>query len=85
MGDQGPEDQLAVTVSVDDAHLEGIGRVADDLRSRGMRVEHVLATLGTVTGTIASQALEGLRAVPGVSDVELAREIQLAPPDADIQ
>ena len=75
----------AVIVTVDDAHLAGVGAVADTLRERGLQVEQVLDGLGLITGQLpAGQPLTALR-VAGVAAVEEARSVRLPPPDAPVQ
>jgi hypothetical protein len=79
------EPQVALTVSVDDEHLDRLENVADRLREAGMQVDRALPTIGTITGAVAASKLPALRAVEGVADVEESREYQLPPPDSPIQ
>ncbi len=75
----------AVIVTVDDAHLAGVGAVADTLRERGLQVEQVLDEVGVIAGRLpAGMPLTTLR-VDGVAAVEEARRVQLPPPDAPVQ
>ena len=75
----------AVIVTVDDAHLAGLGAVADTLRERGLQVEQVLGGLGLITGELpAGRPLAALRVV-GVAAVEEARSVRLPPPDAPVE
>jgi hypothetical protein len=79
------EQQVALTVSVDDEHLDRLENVADRLREAGMRVERALPTIGTITGAVPASKLQAVRAIEGVADVEESREYQLPPPDSPIQ
>jgi hypothetical protein len=72
-----------VTVLVDDDHLAVIDEVAAALQRAGLRLGEVLPALGAITGSVDDPA--ALAAVEGVAAVELAQEIQLPPPDEDVQ
>ena len=76
---------LHVCVVVDEAHLPVIEDVARDLRSRGMRVEQVLGSLGMVTGSVGEARVPALESVDGDHPVDEQRRYRLPPPDADIQ
>jgi hypothetical protein len=76
---------VPVIVSVADDRLADMSTVADALRDAGMRVGEVLSAAGVVTGTVDSERLPSLSAVPGVADVESERTIQLPPPDSPVQ
>lgn len=78
-------DDIAITVSVDDAHLSTLGEVVEALRGCGMVVDEVLGDLGVVTGVVPSDRRSGLTAVPGVADVSEQQRIQLPPPDSAVQ
>jgi hypothetical protein len=81
----GAEQQVALTVSVDDQHLARIDSVAAALREAGMSVERSMATIGTITGSVPASRLSAVRATQGVADVEAQREFQLPPPESPIQ
>lgn len=55
--------------------------VAAGLRAAGMPVDEVLEPIGTVTGSVGSATVSALQAVPGVLDVEMARDYRLPPDD----
>jgi hypothetical protein len=74
-----------VNVSVDDAHMGEIEDLVDTLKTEGMRIDHVLRAIGTVSGRLPLAKLDQVRFIEGVSHVERAREIQLAPPEDDVQ
>lgn len=78
-------EQVNVTVTVDDEHVQVIGDVAATLRERGMDIAQVLDTIGTVTGSVAPERRESLRSVTGVVHVSEDVRHQLPPPDAPVQ
>jgi hypothetical protein len=74
-----------ITVTLDDVHRERIEEVADQLRAAGMRDQHLLRTLGIITGTMPESRRDAIANVPGVAQVEDQEVFQLPPPDAEIQ
>jgi len=68
--------KLPVVVTVDDAHLPGIRKVAAALRRAGLSVRQVLPVAGIITGSAADRRLPALRAVPGVAAVEPDQEMK---------
>ncbi len=81
----GDDDVVKIVVSVDDEHLGSIAMVAEWLRRAGMRIDGTMDDIGVFTGSIDNARFGALTAVEGVSYVERSRQIQIAPPDADIQ
>ena len=76
--------RIPVTVSVDDEHLDKLDDVVRQLREQGMTVDHVLVSLGIVTGSI--EDVDGaLRDLEGVLKVDLEGRRGLPPPDQEIQ
>nr|WP_042183427.1 hypothetical protein [Kibdelosporangium sp. MJ126-NF4]CEL15511.1 hypothetical protein [Kibdelosporangium sp. MJ126-NF4]CTQ92087.1 hypothetical protein [Kibdelosporangium sp. MJ126-NF4] len=63
-----------IMVSIAEENLTNIPRLVEDLRRAGMAVDDVLEALGTVTGSITTDAVENLMAVPGVQAVEWQRD-----------
>ncbi|MDP9178290.1 MAG: hypothetical protein M3O61_11475 [Gemmatimonadota bacterium] len=49
-----------------------------------MKVESVLDSIGVVTGEIPESKIASLQKTPGLT-VEREQQVQLPPPDADIQ
>lgn len=83
---QGTEmSQVQVSVSVDDAHLDQIQQVSQQLQSSGMNVEQTLSSIGVINGSIQSDKLNSLYQIEGVENVEPQQSYQLAPPDSDLQ
>ena len=75
--------RIPVTVSVDDEHLDNLDDVVRQLREQGMTVDHVLVSLGIVTGSI--EDVDALRDVEGVLRVDLEERKGVPPPDQEIQ
>jgi hypothetical protein len=69
-------------VSVDDNSLSDLPRLVTDLRQAGLKVDEVLEALGTVTGSISTEAADSLMTVPGVAHIEWQRDVTL-PSDED--
>jgi hypothetical protein len=44
----------SITITVRDDHLSRIDELADQLCAAGMRVRHVLSTVGIITGEVTS-------------------------------
>lgn len=78
-------EKVQVTVSVDDAHLEQVEQVAEQLKTAGLDVEQTLFTIGVISGSVAPEQLDQLSQVAGVAAVEPDRSYQLPPPGTDIQ
>jgi hypothetical protein len=72
-----------VTVLVADDHLAAIDEVAAALQRAGLRLGDVLPAVGAITGSVDDPA--ALAQVEGVAAVEQAQEIQLPPPDEEVQ
>ena len=53
---QGVENVMpdSITITVRDDHLSRIDELADQLCAAGMRVRHVLSTVGIITGEVTS-------------------------------
>lgn len=75
-------DVVEVVVSVE---VEGFSEIVRRLRDAGLDVGEEMPALGTVIGYATGGAISDLRRVPGVSALEVARHVQLPPPDSDIQ
>ncbi|MGH3758895.1 hypothetical protein [Actinophytocola sp.] len=76
---------VPVIVSVADDQLADLPAVVDALRDAGLRLGEVLIAAGVVTGTVDSDRISSLSAVPGVVDVERERTVGLPPPDSPVQ
>lgn len=77
-------DQIEITVLAAEAG-PGVHALARRVASLGVSVSDVQEAIGVVSGFADADQLERVRALPGVDAVEAAREIQLPPPESDIQ
>jgi hypothetical protein len=75
--------EAVVTLADDDIHR--IGSVAKALTKKGFTVSHLMESSGIIAGSAKRQSLEGLRKTKGVAALEIAGEVSIAPPDADVQ
>ncbi|MEA5464709.1 hypothetical protein [Leptothoe sp. PORK10 BA2] len=69
-------DKIKVTISLDDAHLDQIDQVSEQLKAAGLEVEQTLSTLGIVTGLVESEKMSSLSEVTGVESVEVDQTIR---------
>ena len=77
--------EVNVSVSVDEAHLDRISEVVQNLQSAGLNVKQSMEKLGIITGSCDRAKLQEISKVEGVSQVEPERKYQLAPPDSSVQ
>lgn len=75
-------DKVQLLVSVDRKSHDA---VLDNLRSAGLNVTRAMPGLGVVSGSADEQAVEAIRQVGGVLNVERATGFQIAPPDSPVQ
>ena len=75
----------SVIITVTDAALGDIQSVADQLTAKGMKVDRVLPVTGVITGSVPAGKKAALSAVRGVNSVEDEVQVQLPPPDSEIQ
>ena len=69
----------SVGVTVDDAHVSDLRKVAQQLRSKGMKVDEVLEATGLITGS-CSKSVSALKKVRGVAAVEEQTQFHLPEP-----
>jgi uncharacterized cupin superfamily protein len=81
MGDDSPAVEVMVTMD-DDHDIDALSRRLSD---KGLENAVGLAAIGVISGTVAPGRIAQLRAEPGVKAVEVAGQMGIAPPDADIQ
>jgi len=68
------KESVKVTVVVDDAHKDSLGKVTQALQKKGFVLERSLGEIGVLSGTVAKAAVSGLSTVKGVSTVEQDRD-----------
>lgn len=74
-----------VNVSIDDEHLASLDVVVEALQAQGLQVEHVLAAMGIVTGSVPDEHRPLLETVPGVLSVDGVLGFSLPSPDSPVQ
>jgi hypothetical protein len=77
--------RVKLSISVGDQHLSQFAKVLKDAEKAGMKVEKKHKDLGVATGSIDADKIDSLRKVEGVDHVEEERQIQISPPESDIQ
>ncbi len=77
--------KVKITVSIDEAHINQIQEVTDQLGATGMDIKQTMPTIGVVIGSVQSEKIPSLYKVEGVQNVEPERTYQLAPPNSDVQ
>jgi hypothetical protein len=85
MGDVAqPKVEVIVTIGQD--RMDNLKQITSELQSRGLQITNEpLESLGMISGMADSKSIEQLRKVNGVIAVETAGEVQIAPPDSDVQ
>lgn len=78
-------DTVQVNVTIDNAHLEQIDAVTEQLKAAGLDVTQTLSTLGIVSGSIDADKVDSLSEVNGVESVDVDKTITLPPPGSNIQ
>jgi hypothetical protein len=76
---------VRVSITVDDAHLDQLLDIAQQLQSAGLQIDQTLPRLGIIYGSIDAERIDQLHSMAGVDHVEPERTIQLPPPHSDIQ
>ncbi len=77
--------KVRVSLSVSDAGLKQLGKVAVAARKAGMKVEQQLDDIGVLTGSIDAKKVELLHRIAGVSSVEEERQVGIPRPDRPVQ
>lgn len=77
--------KVKLSVSVDDQHLKRFAQVVKGVKQAGMEVEQQLKDVGVITGSVDAAQVKSVRQVQGVAHVEESRDIQIAPPESDVQ
>lgn len=70
---------LVITTSSERAMHE----IASDLTKAGFKVEHLLDSIGSITGHLNTSSMQKIRAVKGVVDVAPSTAVDIGPPGAD--
>lgn len=76
---------IDVVVTVSDQHVHKLDELARHLQAQGLQIDRTLRELGMITGTVASDKLQGLARIEGVNAVEPAGQAGVPPPQDDLQ
>jgi hypothetical protein len=76
---------MNVNIVVADEYMGRFSQVLQRSKKVGLHVKDQMKEMGLIIGSIDSSKLDELKRVKGISAVEKDREINLAPPDSDIQ
>ena len=76
---------VKVSIAIDDAHLEQIWEISQNLQAVGLHIDQTLQTLGIISGSIDSSQVDRLYQIEGVQHIEPDHSYQLPPPNSDIQ
>ncbi|MCS5692973.1 hypothetical protein NZK33_13430 [Cyanobium sp. FGCU-6] len=79
-----PKVDVIITVAED--RKANLSQIASQLQSYGLDISgEPLESLGMICGRAAETNLDQLRNVDGVSAIETAGTVQIAPPESDVQ
>ena len=73
------------SVSIADGHLDRMAEIAREAEAAGLQIESRLEAVGVLTGSAMPEAVDRLRGIPGIEEVEEEREVRIAPPGSRIQ
>lgn len=76
---------IPLLVSIDDEHLDNFSKVVEKLESAGLVTRQLMAQIGIVVGSCYPDKIAALSQVEGVSQIEIEREVKIAPPHAVVQ
>jgi hypothetical protein len=78
--------KVEVIVTVAEGHRENLRQIAHDLKSCGLEITgEPLQSLGMISGITEAKNIDQLRTLNGVTTVEKAGTVQIAPPESDVQ
>ena len=79
-----PKVEVIITVTED--RKANLKQIASELQSFGLEITaEPLESLGMISGKAAEKNLDQLKNVNGVTAIEKAGTVQIAPPESDIQ
>jgi hypothetical protein len=79
-----PKVEVIITVAED--RKANLKQIASELQSFGLEITaEPLESLGMISGKAAEKNLDQLKNVHGVTAIEKAGTVQIAPPESDIQ
>jgi hypothetical protein len=72
--------QIKISVCIDEAHLNEIEKIAQQLQAAGAIIEQSLPSIGIINAAIAADQVDRLYQIEGVQQVERQEVYQIAPP-----
>ena len=76
---------VEVVVTVAEEHRSQVKQVAARLKAKGLKVTRTMEGLGMISGKAPHAAVADLGKVRGVAAVEPSGNVQIAPPESEIQ
>jgi hypothetical protein len=78
--------KVEVIITVADDRRANLNQIASQLQSYGLDITgEPLESIGMICGKAAENSLDQLRNVDGVTAIEKAGKVQIAPPESDVQ
>ena len=62
--------EVKISVCLDDAHLQDIVKIAQQLQSSGVSVEQSLVSIGIINGSTDRDRIQSLYQIEGIKDIE---------------
>lgn len=76
---------VKLLVSVSEDYLNRMSEIVQTLESIGMTNIQSMEAVGVITGSLDDSKVSDLSSVEGVAQVKPSREIQISPPDSELQ
>lgn len=76
---------VSVVVTIEAERLADASAIANQLSSIGLNNTNILPSIGVITGTCDHSVMMKLIGVSGVVSVEQSGNVQIAPPEFDVQ
>ncbi len=76
---------VSLLVSVTEEYLDRMPEIVQTLESIGMTNIQSMEAVGVITGSLDDSKVSDVSDIEGVAQVKPSREIQILPPDSEIQ
>lgn len=77
--------EVEVVITLDEHHVSRLREIAEQLSAKGLKDIQTLESIGTITGKCETDLLKKVQAISGIATVEFSGNVQIAPPESDIQ
>ena len=77
--------QVEVIITVNENSRNDLAALSQRLSAKGLKNAVNLTSVGVISGTVAQNKVAKLRDDPDVKAVEVSGEVQLPPPDSEVQ